>query len=116
MLLLYANENAGAAIAPAEMAGFLSRMRDFTAELANAGAFVSTNALHPSTSASTVRVLNGSANIAAGPNDNRDEQLGGYFVIDVANDQEACDWAARCPAATWGSIEVRRIMDFKPHD
>jgi hypothetical protein len=78
--------------------------------LQEAGAFVGGNRLQPSSSATTVRVTSdGKSSVLDGPFAETKEQLGGYFLIDVANLDEAIAWAARCPAASHGTVEVRAI-------
>ena len=65
--------------------------------------------LKPTHSATTVRVKNGKTVATDGPFAETKEQLGGYYIIDVPNLDEAVKWAARCPAAQGGSIEVRPV-------
>ena len=65
--------------------------------------------LKPTTTATTVRVTNGKTVTTDGPFAETKEQLGGYYSIDVPNLDEAVKWAARCPAAQGGSIEVRPV-------
>lgn len=120
MLMLYADEKAGAAIPPAEMAKAMDVLGAYQAALTKAGAFVTTNALAPTSAAKTIRMEGGEVTtdgtftnpsgelrVHDGPYAETREQLGGYFIIDVADMDEAIKWASRCPAAQWGSIEVR---------
>ena len=65
--------------------------------------------LKPATSASTVRVTNGKTKVLDGPYAETKEQLGGYFLIDVPDLDAALSWAARCPGASRGTVEVRPI-------
>ena len=120
MLMLYADEKAGAAIPPEEMAKAMDILGAYQAALTKAGAFVATSALAPTWDAKTVRMeggevaqdgtfvnVGGELRVHDGPYAETREQLGGYYIIDVANMDEAIKWASRCPAAQWGSIEVR---------
>jgi hypothetical protein len=65
---------------------------------------------HPSTT--TVRVANGERTVTDGPFAETREVLGGFYLFDVPDLDAALDWAARCPGARYGSIEVRPVMEF----
>jgi hypothetical protein len=69
-------------------------------------------ALHPTSTATTVRVKNGKTVTTHGPFAETKEQLGGFYMIECNNLDEAIEWAAKCPGARVGSIEVRPVMDF----
>ncbi len=112
MLMLYADEAGGAALEAADMERFMREMHAYKAALEKARAFVATAPLAPTSAASTVRVVDGAARVEDGPYAETREQLGGYFVIEATDMDEAQAWAARCPAATWGTIEVRPILDM----
>ena len=64
------------------------------------------------TTATTVRVKNGKTQVLNGPYAEVKEQLGGYFLIDAPDDDAAISWAARCPGAQYGAIEVRPIWEM----
>jgi len=74
-----------------------------------AGVIVGGNRLRPTASASTVRVATGKTQVLDGPYAETKEQLGGYYMIDVPDLDAALSWAARCPGASHGAIEVRPI-------
>ncbi len=114
MLLLYADEAQGQALPPDEMAGFMAEMFAYKAALEKAGAFIATAPLAPTAQASTVRVRNGRTDIQDGPYAETREQLGGYYVISASDEDEARLWASRCPAARWGSIEIRPLVELTP--
>jgi hypothetical protein len=76
-----------------------------------AGALKGANRLQASPAATTVRVANGKSQVLDGPYADSKEQLGGYYVIDVADLDAAISWAARCPAASHGVVEVRPLWD-----
>ncbi|MBX4954537.1 YciI family protein [Rhizobium lentis] len=111
MLMLHADEAAGRSIEPEDMVRFMGQMYAYQQALEKAAAFVSSNALVSSSEASLVRVQGNEISVLDGPYADVREQFGGYFIIDVADTDEANKWAARCPAATWGTVEVRRIRD-----
>jgi hypothetical protein len=75
--------------------------------LDDAGVLVSAEVLQPSTSSTTVRVYGGKVHVQDGPFADTKEQIGGTFVIDVPDLDAALAWAERCPAAQWGSVEIR---------
>ncbi|MBX4929258.1 YciI family protein [Rhizobium binae] len=100
MLMLHADEAAGKAIAPEDMARFMGQMYAYQQALEKAAAFVASNALVSSSEASLVRVQGNEVSVLDGPYADVREQFGGYFIIDVADMDEANKWAARCPAAT----------------
>src|SRR5262249_27798437 len=70
--------------------------------------------LRPTSDATTVRVKNGKTEVLDGPYAETKEQLGGYFVIDVPDLDAALSWAARCPGAATGPMEVRPIWPMQP--
>ncbi len=94
-----------------ELGGPLMREYEaYSQALVDAGAIVGGNALRPPATATTVRVRDGQTLTTDGPFAETKEVLGGYFVIDVESLDEALEWAARCPGARTGSIEVRPLM------
>jgi hypothetical protein len=110
MLLLYANEKAGLSLPKSEMAAWMDKMRAYKAALDKAGAHVAHGALGASTAATTVSLDHGEMQVHDGPYAETQEQLGGYYLIEAANMAEAQKWAAKCPAALWGHIEIRQIQ------
>jgi hypothetical protein len=70
---------------------------------------INSNRLRPTSDATTVRVTNGKTQVLNGPYIETKEQLGGYFLIDVPDLDAALAWAARCPGASHGSVEVRPV-------
>jgi hypothetical protein len=79
--------------------------------MAKAGVLKSSHGLQPTSSATTVRVVNGKAQVLDGPYADSKEQLGGFHFIDVPDLDSALAWAARSPTALHGVVEVRPIMD-----
>ena len=84
----------------------------YSQALVEAGALVAGEALQGPETASTVKVRDGKRIVADGPFIESKEVIGGYYVIDVANLDEALDWAARIPNSHFGTIEVRPVMEF----
>lgn len=78
--------------------------------LNQAGIIVAGHGLQPPETATTVRIRNGQRQVQDGPYPDTKEQLGGYFVLEVQDLDAALDWAARSPAASQGTVEVRPIL------
>jgi hypothetical protein len=84
----------------------------YSQALTEAGAFVSGEALQGAETASTVQVRDGKRLVTDGPFIESKEVIGGYYVIDVADLDEALEWAARIPNSHFGTIEVRPVMQY----
>ncbi len=110
MLLLYAQEKVGLALPKADMAAWMDKMHAYAEALEKAGAHVSHGALGATPDATTVNLEDGEMRVHAGPFAETQEQLGGYYLIAAKDMSEAQQWAARCPAALWGHIEIRQIQ------
>jgi hypothetical protein len=70
------------------------------------------DALHPPSSATTVRLKGGNRQVQDGPVAATKEKLAGYVIIEVPDLDTALSWAARCPAASYGAVEVRPVLDL----
>jgi hypothetical protein len=82
----------------------------YTTALREAGVWVGGNPLQAPHTATTVRLRDGKRQVQDGPIADTKEQLGGYYLIEVPNLDAALEWGARCPAASYGTIEVRPLM------
>lgn len=89
----------------------LADIREFTQQCVDDGVFLAADPLHTTDAATTVRVRDGEALITDGPFAETAEQLGGYFLLDCADLDQALGYAARCPMAADGSVEVRPILE-----
>jgi hypothetical protein len=110
MLLLYAPE-----VGPAEQAEREAEMSlwfELNDSLREAGLLVATGRLHPAAAATTLRVRDGEAELTDGPFAVTKEILGGYYLLDCPDLDEALKQAARVPLARYGSVEVRPIMNI----
>ena len=112
LLLIYSDEKAGADMSKEAMDAVMGEYNAYTDALEKSGAMRAGDALHPTSSATTVRVQNGKTITTHGPFAETKEQLGGYYLVDCKNLDEAIEWAAKCPGARAGSIEVRPVVDF----
>jgi hypothetical protein len=109
MLLIYGNEAAMQSASKADTERTLAAYGAYAEALNKAGVMVDGNRLQRTTSATTVRANDGKTNVLDGPYAETKEQLGGYFMIDVPDLDAALSWAARCPGASHGAVEVRPI-------
>ena len=112
LLMIYASEAAENAMPPAEMGATMQAYGAYTDALVKAGVLQAGERLHPVTDATSVRVRNGKSEVLNGPYADTQEQLGGYYVIDVPDLDAALVWAARCPSSVYGTIEVRPIWEM----
>jgi hypothetical protein len=109
LLLIYANEAEMASRDPAALKSTMADYVEFTKGIVQAGQFKAGDRLKPTSTASTVRVRNGQVTTTDGPFAETREQLGGYYLIDAKNLDDAIAVAARIPGAKHGSIEVRPV-------
>jgi hypothetical protein len=107
MLMSYVAESGWSALTPAEQAAGVAAYQAYTAALSAAGVLRGVGRLKGSTAATTVRLANGKAQVLDGPYADTKEQLGGYFIVEVDDLDAAISWAARCPGANHGVVEVR---------
>jgi len=106
-LFIYADESGFADFTEEQMQESVQAYGAYIGALKKAGVFVDTDRLQPSSSATTLSLKNGTRVVQDGPFADTKEQLGGYFVIDVADLDAAMDWSQKCPAARYGHIEIR---------
>jgi hypothetical protein len=99
---------------PARQPAYYAAWMAYAGALREAGVLEGGRGLQPPQSATTVRLPNGKRQVQDGPFADSKEQLGGFFIIDVPDLDTALDWAARCPAAANGAIEVRPTMPPMP--
>jgi hypothetical protein len=109
LLLIYGNQADLAALSESDRTKMSNEYAEFTKSIVQAGHFKAGDRLKPTSSASTVRVRNGKTAITDGPFAETREQLGGYYLIEAKNLDEATAIAARIPGARNGSIEVRPV-------
>src|SRR5512141_3501114 len=103
-------EKAGEGFAPAAEA--VARMMKFNEELANAGALIALDGLHPSSKGARVAFSGGKPKVTDGPFAEAKEVIGGYWMIEVKSKNEAVEWAKRCPAGENEVIEIRPVQEM----
>jgi len=109
LLLIYGNEAGMLNASKAQAEQMMAAYGAYTEAMKKAGVIVGANRLRPTSTASSVRVADGKTKVLDGPYAESREQLGGYYLIDVPDLDAALSWAARCPGANYGTIEVRPI-------
>lgn len=112
LLMLYAEEGGWSRMSPAEQEQGIAAYGAYTQALKTAGALVGSNRLQGTANATTVRVAKGKSQVLDGPYADSKEQLAGYYLIDVADLDAALAWAARCPGASHGIVEVRPVWSM----
>ncbi len=112
LLMICTDENAIAAQSPEESAAMLGRYGTWAEEMGSRGVLQGGERLRPTTDATTVQVHDGEVLTTDGPFAETKEQIGGYFVVDCKDLDEAIEVAAKLPAAEHGTIEVRPIWEM----
>lgn len=110
MCLIYSAEGSGPQPGTPEFGPFMQGYNDFTNDVRESGALVSGEALQPIATATTVTVRDGKTITTDGPFAETKEQLGGFYLLDCKDLDEAIAHAARIPSAAYGRIEVRPLM------
>ena len=109
LALIYADEAAWERFSDAARAAAYEQYGEFAKAAGTAGVLVGGEELGPTSSATTVRIRDGSQLVTDGPYAEVKEALGGYFVLDCPSFDDAVSWAARIPAASHGAVEVRPV-------
>jgi hypothetical protein len=111
MLLIYSSEGDWDALSDDERQALYAEYGKLSEDLQAAGRLIDGSELQPVSTATTVRVRAGESMVTDGPFAETKEQLGGYYLIEAADLDEALDWAARIPSAKHGAIEVRPLVE-----
>jgi hypothetical protein len=109
LLMLYAEEAGWSNLTKAQQQEGVAAYAAYTEALKKAGIYKGSNRLQPISSATTVRVANNKSQVLDGPYVESKEQIGGFYLIDAPDLDSAISWAARCPAASHGVVEVRPV-------
>jgi hypothetical protein len=113
LLLIYTSEQQDDQRTPEEHEANMGEYFAFTNKVRQAGVMQAGDALHPTTAATTVRVRQGQIISTDGPFAETKEQLGGYYLLNCENLDEAIKWAAKIPGARYGSIEIRPVWEWE---
>jgi hypothetical protein len=105
-LLIYESPEA---LATRQSDAYIGAWRAYHKALVDAGIFVAGDPLHVPETGTTVRITEGKRRVQDGPYADTKEQLGGFTILELPSLDAALDWAARCPAASYGAVEVRPL-------
>jgi hypothetical protein len=114
LLTIYGDESGMESVTEEQVAGVMAAYEAFGQEAAAAGVLLGGEGLQPTSTATTVRQRDGERIVTDGPFIETKEALGGYYLLDLKDLDEAIDWAGRIPAVQFGgAIEVRPVMDYE---
>jgi hypothetical protein len=111
LITIFNDEQTWANLPPEDMEREMGAYFAYTTALTAHGKLVAGEELHPGATAKTIRVSAAGVAVKDGPYADIKEQLGGFYVIDVADEAEAVEWAKKCPGARHGAVEVRPCVD-----
>ncbi len=112
LLSIYTDESGFGEATPEDRSKMRAAYVAFTDEVEAAGVLRGGDGLQSSSTATTVRVRDGEPLLTDGPFAETREQLGGYYLLECADLDEALGWAAKIPGAAWGAVEVRPVLDY----
>jgi hypothetical protein len=112
MLLIYLDQNADPT--EAQRAQCYQDSDAYGRKLAAEGKFILSAPLHPTSTATTIRTVEGRRRVLDGPFAETREYLGGFFLVEAANLDEAIEIAQAIPAGKWGTVEIRPVVDISP--
>ncbi len=112
LCLVYHEESKVDALLDEEYEAMMRDVLDYREELRRSGHHIASSSLQPVRTATTVRVRNGDVSITDGPFADTKEQMGGFYLIEASDLNEAIRIAGRIPSARTGSVEVRPVVDF----
>ncbi len=111
MLLIYDNEQAWAKLTESEQRKVYAEYMQFTEDIKASRNYLAGAQLHPIATASSVRIRDGKELVTDGPFAETHEQLGGYYLVEAKDLDEATKIAARIPSARYGTVEVRPVVE-----
>jgi hypothetical protein len=110
---IYGDETGWNDVTPEQMSEVMKAYFAFSEAAEKAGVLLGGEGLERSSAATTVRIRDGERVLSDGPFAETKEQLGGFYLLDCANLDEAIEWAAKIPGAATGSVEVRPVMNYE---
>ena len=117
MLMINNDESALAAMPIDKIQQMSAAYSAYTEALKTSGVWLAGERLRPTQATTSVRIADGKTNVIDGPYADTKEQLAGFYMIEAADIDTAIEWAARCPAASTGTVELRPIwemVDYMP--
>jgi hypothetical protein len=115
LLLLYGDESQWTDASPEDIQRDMNAYEAFGREVTEAGAFIAGEGLEATNAATTVRIRDGETSLTDGPFAETREQLGGFYLLECGDLDEAVRWASKIPSAYSGSVEIRPVMDYEAY-
>ena len=112
LLMCYFDEKLWEKLPDAQKGKIMEEYGEFAQGIVQSGHFRASAKLQPASTTTTVREKNGKRVTTDGPFAETKEQLGGFYLVEAKDLDEAIEWGARCPGAKYGTIEVRPVMEF----
>ena len=109
MLLIYGDEKV---LNQSEREHCYEESTQLAHDIKASGNYIDASPLHPVATATSVRIRDGKRVVTDGPFAETKEQLGGYYLIDVDNLDQAIEITSRIPAAKWGTVEIRPVIEL----
>jgi hypothetical protein len=109
---IYRDESQMETATPEQMQEMSRAYRDVTEEMQQKGVLLAGDGLYPTATATTIRVRDGHRDVTDGPFAETKEQLGGFYVLDCRDLDEAIEWAAKIPGSQIGSVEIRPVLVY----
>jgi hypothetical protein len=111
VILIYESPEDFASQSPERREAVMSPWRAYYKALVDAGVYVMGAPLQPDATATTIRVKGGQRQVQDGPYADTKEQLGGFIILELPSLDAALEWAARCPTAATGALEIRPVSE-----
>lgn len=115
LCLIYEDDSRWSALQPGEAEAYLGECLAAEESIVASGHYIAGEALNPVATAVTVRIRNGRLSATDGPFAETKEQLGGFYLIEARDRDDAIEVASRIPAARRGAVEIRPVVDFPHH-
>jgi hypothetical protein len=109
---IYRDESQMETATPEQMQEMSGAYREVTEEMQQKGVLLAGDGLYPTATATTIRVRDGQRDVTDGPFAETKEQLGGFYVLDCRDLDEAIEWAAKIPGSQIGSVEIRPVLVY----
>jgi hypothetical protein len=113
-ILIYGDESGFADLTKEQIDENMQGWWGYEGQLKEAGVKLAGEALQRSGTGKSVRAQDGKHSVSDGPFAETKEQLGGFYLLDVKDEDEAIEWAVKCPGVEFGTIEVRPVQEFEP--
>ncbi len=110
MILIYGDDEAFAALPSDQAQQMIDALRPFEETVACEGVLIGTHRLHPASSSTLLKIRNGKARVVDGPFTETKEQLGGYYLVEAADEAQVLEWMKLIPSLMDSTLEVRQVV------